>query len=210
MAPSDVTVTNITGYSCEVECIFPPSAPLRELSGLVVVCEGRAVGGKSCEYYYTRQQLDVSESDNKKIHLSVHILQPQSIYTLTLGCIYNDLRITAPLSTESFSTPDDETSIPAAVSFCCMFRELEGKDIYTNDLKGMQFGVVSVNPKRREITVRSGKKDLSIPLHRIGDIFFFDSHSKLHDSQGIAVYVGFYLSSYLVLNRYIQDEYGSF
>lgn len=189
----------------------------------------------SCEYYYTCNECSVSlERESRFCELTLNVLRPASRFSLSLWCIYNDLRITSAVTIDSIETPAEmeektaETEIPAKnetpsetekktvedetplenetpsrietpsktetkpagfqlvskpagpVAFCCLVRESD--DVDRLDLRG-DFGAVCVDSARREVLVKSAKKNLAVPCARICDVFFVDQR----EHKGLAI-----------------------
>ena len=176
------------------------------------------------------------ERESRFCELTLNVLRPASRFSLSLWCIYNDLRITSAVTIDSIETPgemeektaepeipaknetpsetekktvEDETpsrietplenetpakteskpaglqlvSKPAGpVAFCCLVRESD--DVDRLDLRG-EFGAVCVDSARREVLVKSAKKNVAVPCARICDVFFVDQR----EHKGLAICV---------------------
>ena len=170
------------------------------------------------------------ERESRFCELTLNVLRPASRFSLSLWCIYNDLRITSAVTIDSIETPGEmeektaETEIPAKnetpsetekktvedetplenetpaktetkpaglqlvskpagpVAFCCLVRESD--DVDRLDLRG-DFGAVCVDSARREVLVKSAKKNLAVPCARICDVFFVDQR----EHKGLAICV---------------------
>ena len=170
------------------------------------------------------------ERESRFCELTLNVLRPASRFSLSLWCIYNDLRITSAVTVDSIETPAEmeektaETEIPAKnetpsetekktvedetplenetpakteskpaglqlvskpagpVAFCCLVRESD--DVDRLDLRG-DFGAVCVDSARREVQVKSAKKNLAVPCARICDVFFVDQR----EHKGLAICV---------------------
>ena len=176
------------------------------------------------------------ERESRFCELTLNVLRPASRFSLSLWCIYNDLRITSAVTIDSIETPAEmeektaETEIPAKnetpsetekktvedetpsrietplenetpaktetkpaglqlvskpagpVAFCCLVRESD--DVDRLDLRG-DFGAVCVDSARREVVVKSAKKNVAVPCARICDVFFVDQR----EHKGLAICV---------------------
>lgn len=109
------------------------------------------------------------------------MLRPAGRSSLTLWCIYNDLRITTAVSVEAVETPAG-TEAPPPLAFCGLLRESDASARL--DLRG-DFAAVCVDAARRELTARTAKKNLAVPLARVCDVFFVDQRER----SGLAICV---------------------
>lgn len=116
------------------------------------------------------------------MELTLNVLRPASRASLSLWCIYNDLRITSAVHLDSIETPPAENPPASPLAFCCFIRESDDTDRL--DLRG-EFGAVCVDSARREITAKWAKKNLAVSLDRICEVFFVDQR----ESRGFAICV---------------------
>ena len=177
------------------------------------------------------------ERESRFFELTLNVLRPASRFSLSLWCIYNDLRITSAVTIDSIETPAEsespagmdmrvvgaeipaemgmrtvesetpaeidaktaESEIPTEIgtrtavpgrdpitavplAFCCLLRESE--DLNRLDLRG-DFAAVCVDSARREVVVKTAKKNLAVPCARICDVFFVDQR----EHKGLAICV---------------------
>ena len=197
---------------CTLRLVFPVSAPLGELTGIVVTNTRTTevnVAGRSHaqiemldapqeQFFYGPPDFHVAprpEEEAVEVSFRHNCLLPDSEYSFVVSCVYSELRVTPPVVVNSVRTPsetiplaaDSQSKLSVMYHTCCYASLVHAEaDL---DLKKQELVVLSVDRESRSITLLSPAYILNcvIPLRAVCDLCLI-SQGDIH---GVLVTVVF-------------------
>ena len=193
MAPSTCEAVDVESACCTLRLCFPASAPLGELTGIVVANQRATEVGlaertqkqlavldaQEEEFFYGPADFQVSprpEEEAVEVTLRHNCLLPDSEYSFVVYCVYNELRITPPVVVNAVRTPSE--AIPrvagdklSVIYHCCCYAGLAQTEAEI-DLSAHELVVLSVDREARAIALLSPTYALNrvIPLRSVCDV----------------------------------------
>ena len=193
MAPSTCEVVGVESACCTLRLCFPASAPLGELTGIVVANQRATevdldertqrqlavLDAQEEEFFYGPADFQVAprpEEEAVEVALRHNCLLPDSEYSFVVYCVYNELCITPPVVVNAVRTPSE--AIPRVAGdklsviyhFCC-YAGLAQTEAEI-DLSAHELVVLSVDREARAIALLSPTYALNrvIPLRSVCDV----------------------------------------
>lgn len=196
MAPATCEAVGVESACCTLRLCFPASAPLGELTGIVVANQRATEVGlaeraqrqlavldaQEEEFFYGPADFQVAprpEEEAVEVTLRHNCLLPDSEYSFVVYCVYNELRITPPVVVNAVRTPSeaipqaagDEGDKLSVIYHCCCYAGLAQTEAEI-DLSTHELVVLSVDREARAIALLSPTYAFNrvIPLRSVCDV----------------------------------------
>lgn len=193
MAPSTCEAVGVESACCTLRLCFPASAPLGELTGIVVANQRATevdldertqrqlavLDAQEEEFFYGPADFQVAprpEEEAVEVALRHNCLLPDREYSFVVYCVYNELCITPPVVVNAVRTPSE--AIPRAagdklsvIYHCCCYAGLAQTEVEI-DLSAHELVVLSVDREARAIALLSPTYAFNrvIPLRSVCDV----------------------------------------